>query len=163
MTPKTVTSGKVHVPSPRMHNFKDAKIRGRKKATEVRSGRDVDACDGEQHSQEEPSVTTRKEPKTSKSGNSVHSGPNKNITDSIKDGPFSNQTAGSSNAKSGPKMKHTSKKAPRRKYYRPSNDTKTFQINSKGHLQCQEDLNFIHKPNDKGTLPGSREAPIWRI
>ena len=37
-----------------------------------------------------------------------------------------------------PKMKHTSKKAPR-KYYRPSNDTKTFQINNKGHLQCLQD------------------------
>ena len=46
-------------------------------------------------------------------------------------------------------MKHTSKKAPRRKYYRPSNDTKTFQINSKGHLQCLQDPNFIHRPNDK--------------
>ena len=49
--------------------------------------------DGEQHSQEEPSVTTGKEPKTSKSGNSVHSGPNKNIMDSVKDGPFSNQNS----------------------------------------------------------------------
>ena len=28
-TPKTVTPGKVHVPSPRMHNFKDTKIQGR--------------------------------------------------------------------------------------------------------------------------------------
>ena len=90
----------------------------------MRPGRDVDVSNGEQHSQEEPSATTGKEPKTSKSGNLVHSGPNKNITDSVKDGPFSNQTAGSSNAKSGPKMKHTSKKAPCRKYYRPSNDTK---------------------------------------
>ena len=160
-TPKTVTSEKVHVPSPRMHNFEDAKIQGRKKATGVRPGRDVDVSDGEQHSQEEPSATTGKEPKTSKLGNSVHSGPNKNITDSIKDGPFSNQTAGSSNVKSGPKMKHTSKKAPRRKYYRPSNDTKTFQINNKGHLQCQQDPNLIHRPNDKGKLPGSREAPIY--
>ena len=79
-------------------------------------------------------MTNGKEPKTSKSGNSAHSGPNKNITDSVKDSPFSNQTASSSNAKSGPKMKHTSKKAPHRKYYKPSNDTKTFQINSKGHL-----------------------------
>ena len=101
------------------------------------------------------------EPKTSKSGNSVHSGPNKNITDSVKDGPFSNQTADSSNEKSCPKMKHTSKKAPRRKYYRPSNDTKKFQINSKGHLQCPQDPNLIHKPNDKDKLPGSREAPIY--
>ena len=106
-------------------------------------------------------MTTGKEPKTSKSGNSVHSGPNKNITDSVKDGPFSNQTADSSNAKSVPKMKHTSKKAPHRKYYRPSNDTKTFQINSKGHLQCLQDPNLIHKPNDKGKLSGSREAPIY--
>ena len=127
----------------------------------MRPGRDVDVSDGEQHSQEEPSATTGKELKISKSGNSVHSGPNKNITDSVKDGPFSNQTADSSNAKRGPKMKHTSKKAPRRKYYMPSNDTKTFQINNKGHLQCVQDPNLIDKPNDKGKLPGSREAPIY--
>ena len=144
-----------------MHNFKDAKIQGGKRATGVRPGRDVDVSDGEQHSQGEPSVTTGKEPKTSESGNSVHSGPNKKITDSVKDGPFSNQTAGSSNAKGSPKMKHTSKKAPRRKYYMPSNDTKTFQINSKGHLQCLQDPSLIYKPNDKGKLPGSREAPIY--
>ena len=58
-------------------------------------------------------------------------------------------------------MKHTSKKAPRRKYYRPSDDTKTFQINNKGHLQCLQDPKLIHRPNDKGKLPGSREAPIY--
>ena len=161
MTPKMVTSGKVHVPSPRMQNFEDAKIQGGKRATEVRPGRDVDVSNGEQHSQEESSATTGKEPKTSKSGNSVHSGPNKKIPDIVKDGPFSNQTADSSNAKSSPKMKHTSKKAPCRKYYMPSNDTKTFQINSKGDLQCLQDPNLIHKPNNKGKLPGSREAPIY--
>ena len=160
-TPKMVTSGEVHIPSPRMHSFEDAKIQGRKRATGVRSGRDVDVGDGEQHSQEESSATTGKEPKTSKSGNSVHSGPNKNITDSVKDGPFSNQITDSSKAKDGPKMKHTSKKAPHRKYYKPSNDTKTFQINNKGHLQCLHDPNLIHKPNDKGKLPDSREAPIY--
>ena len=43
----------------------------------------------------------------------------------------------------------------------PSSDTKTFQINSKGNLQCLQDPNLIHKPNDKGKLPGSREAPIY--
>ena len=75
----------------------------------MRPGRDVDVSDGEQHSPEELPATTGKEPKTSKSGNSVHSGPHKNITDSVKDGPFRKHTAGSSNAKSGPKMKHTSK------------------------------------------------------
>ena len=68
---KTVTSGKVHVPSPRMHNFEDAKIQGGKGAIKMRPGRDVDVSDREQHSPEEPSATTGKELKTSKLGNSV--------------------------------------------------------------------------------------------
>ena len=160
-TPKTVTSGASNIPSPRMHSFEDANKKARKKATGERPSRDVDVSDGEQHSQDEASATTGKEPKTSKQGNSVHSGPNKKITDNVKDGPFSNKTGNNFNAKHGPKMKHTSKKAPRRKYYRPSDDTKTFQINSKGHLQCLQDPKLIHRPNDKGKLPGSREAPIY--
>ena len=49
-TPKTVTSGKVHIQGPRMHNFEDAKIQGGKRATGVRPSRDVDISDGEQHS-----------------------------------------------------------------------------------------------------------------
>ena len=160
-TSKMVTSGKVHVPSPRMHSFEDAKIQRGNGATRLRPGRDVDASDEKEHSLEEPSATTGKELKPSKSGNSVHSGPNKKITDSVKDGPFRKHIADSSKAKSGPKMKYTSKEAPHRKYYMPSNDTKTFQINSKGHLQCLQDLNLIDKPNDKGKLPGSREALIY--
>ena len=160
-TSKTVTSGKVHIPSPRMQNLEDAKIQGGKGAIKMRPGRDVDVSDGEQHSPEEPFVTTGKEPKTSKLGNSVHSGPNKKITDSVKDGPFRKHTADNSNVKDDPKRKHTSKEAPRRKYYMPSNDTKTFQINSKGHLQCPQDPNLIHKPNDKEKLPCSREAPMY--
>ena len=161
MTSKTVTSGKVHIPSPRMQSFEEDKIQGGKGAIKLRPGRDVDVSDGEQHSPEESSATTGKEPNTSKLGNLVLSGPNKKIMDSVKDGPFRKHTAGSSNAKSSPKMKHTSKEAPHRKYYMPSNDTKTFQINSKGHLQCLQDPNLRHKPNDKGKLPGSREVPIY--
>ena len=144
-----------------MHSFEDAKLQARKKATGVRPGRAGHVSDGEQHNQDEASATTGKEPKTSKQGNSVHSGPNKKITDSVKDGPFSNQTGNKSNAKSSPKMKDTSKKAQCRKYYRPSNDTKTFQINNKGHLQCLQDPKLIHNPNNKGKLPGSRKVPIY--
>ena len=62
MTPKTVTSGASNIPSPRMHSFEDAKLQTRKKATGVRPGRDVDVSDGEQHSQDEASATTGKEP-----------------------------------------------------------------------------------------------------
>ena len=96
---KMVTSEKVHVPSPRMHNFEDAKIQGRKRCIGPRSGGDVNVSDREQHTQEEPSVTAGKEPKTSKMGNSVLSGPNKKIMDSVKDGPFRKHTASGSNAK----------------------------------------------------------------
>ena len=53
-----ITSGKGRIPSPKMHSFEDAKIQGTKRATGVRSGRDVDVSDGEQHSQDEPSATT---------------------------------------------------------------------------------------------------------
>ena len=114
---KMVTSGKVPVPSPRMHSFKDAKIQGKKRSSRLKSCGGVDVNDEEQHSQEEPSVTNKKEPKTSKTGNSVLSEPNKNIMDSTKDGPLRKVSATGSNAKLGPKRKHTSKQAPRRKYY----------------------------------------------
>ena len=106
-------------------------------------------------------MSSGKEQKTSKTGNSVLSGPNKNITDSTKDGPFRSTKATGSNAKLGPKRSNKSKQTPHRKYYMPSNDTKTFQINNKGHLQCHQDPNLIHRPNNKGKLPGSREAPIY--
>ena len=161
LSSKTVTSGKVPVPSPRMHTFEDTKIQGKKRSSGLKTGRGVDVNDKEQHSQEESSASTGKEPKTSRTGNVVLSGPNKNITDSTKDGPLRKGTATGSNAKLSPKMKQTSKKAPCRKYYRPSNDTQTFQINNKGHLQFHQDPNFIHRPNNKGKLPGSREAPIY--
>ena len=103
---------------------------------------------------DEASASTGNGSKTAKHGNPVLSGPNKGSTVNIKDGPLRN-------AKLSPKMKQTSGKAPCRKYYMPSNDTQTFQINNKGHLQCHQDPNFIHRPNDKGKLPGSRDAPIY--
>ena len=160
-TSKMVTSEKFHVPSPRMHSFEDAKIQGGKRCTGPRSSGNVDVSDSEQHTQEEPSANTGMELKTSRTGNSVLSGPNKNIMDSVKDGPFRKHTASGSYAKLSPKRTSKAKQTPRRKYYMPSNHTKTFQINNKGHLQCHQDPNFIHKPNDKGKLPGSREAPIY--
>ena len=134
---------------------------GKMNGNRPKSGGGVDVSDEEQHSQDETSASKGKELKTSRTGNVVLSGPNKNIMDSTKDGPLRKGAATGSKVKLGPKMKQTSKKAPCRKYYRPSNDTKIFQINNKGHLQCHQDPNFIHRPNDKGKLPGSRDAPIY--
>ena len=72
-----------------------------------------------------------------------------------------NAKATGSNVKLSPKKNKQSKQTPCRKYYVPTYDTKTFQINNKGHLQCYQDPNLIQRPNDKGKLPGSREAPIF--
>ena len=102
-TPKTVTSGASNIPSPRMHNFEDAKLQARKEGHWSETWQRCGRQQREQHSQDEASATNGKEPKTSKQGNSVHSGPNKKITDNVKDGPFSNNTGSNSNAKHGPK------------------------------------------------------------
>ena len=158
---KTVTSGKIPVPSLTVHSFEDTKIQGGERRSRLRSGRDVDVGDGEQHTQEDAPATNGKELKTSKTGNSVLSGPKKNITDSVKDSPFRSNKATGSKAKDSPKRSKQSKQTPHRKYCMPSNDTKTFQINSKGHIQCHQDPNLIHKSNNKGKLPGSRKAPIY--
>ena len=144
---KTVTASS----SCRMHSFQDTKIQGRETSRESTSGRDVDVNDEEQHTQEEPSEPTEEAPMTSKMGN----------TTIVKEGPFRKGHRSGSNIKDGPKMKCKGQKAPRRSYYKPSKGTKTFQINKQDHLQCQEEPNLIHKPNDKGKLPGSREAPIY--
>ena len=121
----------------------------------------MDVNDEEQPSKEEPSVIIGKAPNSSKTGNSVPSGLNKNIMDSVKDSPFRSSTVCGSKAKLGPKRSNKSKKAPCRKHYIPSDDTKTFFVNSQGHLQCHQDPHLIYKPNDKGKLPGSREAPVY--
>ena len=150
-TPKTVTSGKGYIPRSKVHSFEDAKIQGQKSHIETQPGGNVDVTNEEQHSTEEPSVTTGRQLNTPKTG----------LTDSTKDGPFSRSTGNGSTSKLGHKLKQSSKKRPRRKYYQPSDDTKTYKINNQGHLQCTQDPNLIHKPNDKGKLPGSREAPIY--
>ena len=131
---KTVTSS----PRPRMHSFQDAKIQGQKKPSQTISGRNVDVSDGEQCIQGEPSTTSGKDPKTSKSGNAVPSGPNKEINDTVKDGPFSSgggKSKSNCRLKDSPKRSNKSTKTPRRKYYKPSDGTKTFYINNR--LNCR--------------------------
>ena len=150
----TVTSGKVPVPNPTVHNFKDTKIHGKTRRSRVKLGGGVDVNDEEWPSKEETSASTGK-------ASDVTNTAKKTIANSTEDGPFRKQTPTASKGKLGPKMKQNSKKTPQRRYYRPSEDTKMFYINNKGHLQCHQDLNLIHQPNDKGKLPGSREAPIY--
>ena len=62
---------------------------------------------------------------------------------------------------SGPERSSNGQLNPDRRYYKPSTDTKTYFVNSQGHLQSREDPPEIIKPNAKGKLPDSKEAPIY--
>ena len=62
---------------------------------------------------------------------------------------------------SGPERSSNGQLNPDRKYYKPSTDTKTYFVNSQGHIQSREDPQEIIKPNAKGKLPDSKEAPIY--
>ena len=62
---------------------------------------------------------------------------------------------------SSPERSSNSSFNPDTRYYKPSTDTKTYFVNSQGHLQSRgEPVEFI-KTNDKGKLPDSKEAPIY--
>ena len=132
-----------------MHSFQDAKIQGKNGRSQLKSGRDVDISNGEQCIQGEPSATSGKEPMTSKTGNSVLSGPNASITDSVKTVLSAKVTHSILNVKDGPKRGNKSKNSPCRNYYMPSNDTKTFQINNKGQLS-------VYKTSTSSTSPMTR-------
>ena len=62
---------------------------------------------------------------------------------------------------SSPERSSKSSSNPDRRYYKPSTDTKIYFVNSQGHLQSREDPPEIIKPNAKGKLPDSKEAPIY--
>ena len=61
------------------------------------------------------------------------------------DGPLRSQSKSNSNGLSkskklsGPKSNSNAQSNPNRRYYKPSDDTKTYFVNSQGHLQSRED------------------------
>ena len=80
------------------------------------------------------------------------------------DGPLRSQsksTKRKSKHLSGPLSNSKAQSNPDRRYYKPSSDTKTYFVNSQGHLQSREDPPETIKPNAKGKLPDSKEAPIY--
>ena len=62
---------------------------------------------------------------------------------------------------SGPERSSKGSSDPDRKYYKPSTDTKTYFVNSQGHLQSREDPPETITPDAKGKLPDSKEHSIY--
>ena len=65
-------------------------------------------------------------------------------------------------AKDGPIRKADSTEIPRRKYYRPTADAKTYRMNGQGQLQCQQDPNDMTRVGSVKELPLCREKPIFQ-
>ena len=63
--------------------------------------------------------------------------------------------------KDGPIRKADSTEIPRRKYYRPAADAKTYRMNGQGQLQCQQDPKDVTRVGSVKELPLCREKPIF--
>ena len=68
---------------------------------------------------------------------------------------------GKKRVKDGPIRKADSTEIPRRKYYRPAADVKTYRMNGQGQLQCQQDPQDVTRVGSVKELPLCREKPIF--
>ena len=112
-----------------------------------------------------PATETREvsQPSCTPSKNSVLSEPMRTLESKQSDGPLSSQSNSTkrqltqSKQLSGPERSPKAQLNPDRRYYKPSNGTKTYFVNSQGHMQSRE----IIKPNARGKLPDSKEYSIY--
>ena len=72
-----------------------------------------------------------------------------------------NHYCSSTSRTSTPSQSEISGFLPKRPYYQPQEDQKTYYINSEGHLQCHQDSQNIIKAPTPQELPGSKEHPIF--
>ena len=68
---------------------------------------------------------------------------------------------GKKRVKDGPIRKADSTEIPRRKYYRPAADAKTYRMNGQGQLQCQQDPKDVTRVGSVKELPLCREKPMF--
>ena len=108
------------------------------------------------HSESQPSAPERTEPDSSQEQNTVLSGsvPHAEL------GPIRKVT-GKKRSKDGPIRKADSTEIPRRKYYRPMADAKTYRMNGQGQLQYQQDPQDMTRVGSVKELPLCREKPIF--
>ena len=107
-------------------------------------------------SKSQPSAPERTEPVSSQEQNTVLSG-------SVPHAELSpiRKVTGKKRTKDGPIRKADSTEIPRRKYYRPTADAKTYRMNGQGQLQCQQDPQDVTSVGSVKELPLCREKPIF--
>ena len=107
-------------------------------------------------SESQPSTPERTEPDSSQEQNVALSG----SVPQAELGPKMKGT-GKKRVKDGPIRKADSTEIPRRKYYRPAADAKTYRMNGQGQLQCQQDPKDMTRVGSVKELPLCREKPIF--
>ena len=107
-------------------------------------------------SESQPSAPERSEPDGSQEQNMVLSG----SLPQAEQGPKT-KGIGKKRVKDGPIRKADSTEIPRRKYYRPTADAKTYRMNGQGQLQCQQDPKDVTRVGSVKELPLCREKPIF--
>ena len=107
-------------------------------------------------SESQPSAPERTEPDGSQEQNTVLSG----SIPQVELGPKM-KGIGKKRVKDSPIRKADSTEIPRRKYYRPTADAKTYRMNGQGQLQYQQDPKDVTKVGSVKELPLCREKPIF--
>ena len=113
---------------------KKKRIRTKKAKSVANASEPLDVTLESTPSESQPSAPERTEPNGSQEQNTVLSG----SSPQAEPGPKM-KGIGKKRVKDGPSRKADSTEIPRRKYYRPAADAKTYRMNGQGQLQCQQD------------------------
>ena len=135
---------------------KKKRIRTKKAKSVANASEPLDVTLESTPSESQPSAPERTEPDGSQELNTVLSG----STPQAELGPKMNGI-GKKRVKDSPIRKADSTEIPRRKYYRPAADAKTYRMNGQGQLQCQQDPKDVTRVGSAKELPLCREKPIF--
>ena len=117
----------------------------------------MDVTTGTSHNKPQPSANERTERDSQQTHSLVLSGEaGQQVTDVI---PSPIRTK--RERLDSPKMNADSTEIPRRKYYRPTTDAKTYRMNGQGQLQCQQDPEDVTRVGSVKELPLCRTKPIF--
>ena len=135
---------------------KKKKTRTKKAKSVANASEPLDVTLESTPSESQPSAPERTEPNGSQELNTVLSGsiPHAEPCPKMKG-------IGKKSVKDGPIRKADSTEIPRRKYYRPTADAKTYRMNGQGQLQCQQDPKDVTRVGSVKELPLCREKPIF--
>ena len=154
--PKTGDGAEMTEPTPKPTIAITAPKKKRIRTKKANTSEHLDVTLKSTPSESQPSAPEKTERDSLQGQNSVLSG----STSQAELGPKMKETI-KKRAKDGPIKKADSTEIPRRKYYRPAADAKTFRMNGQGQLQCQQHPQDVTRVGSVKELPLCREKPIF--